>query len=223
MGYFLFILPAMLLGMWAQSRVKSAYAAASDVPASSRLSGLATAQAILEAEGISNVGIEQVSGKLSDHYDPRAKMLRLSEDVYSGSSLASLGIAAHEVGHAIQDHISYKPLVIRNRIVPLASTGSRMSFFVIMAGGLLNMFNLIIVGIALFSLTVIFQLVNLPVEFDASKRAKQILLSKSMITAEEHKTVDKVLDAAAMTYVAATISSIGTLLYYIMRYAGNRR
>lgn len=223
MSYYLYMLPCMLLALWAQWKVKSAFAAGQLVPARCGLTGAQTAQAILDANQITNVRIEQVHGTLSDHYDPRAKVLRLSDDVYHGRSLASLGVAAHEVGHAIQDAKKYTPLVIRNGIVPLASIGSNLSIFVIMAGAMMQFLGLILVGIALFSLTVIFQIVNLPVEFDASSRARKTLLSQGIISNDEDKTVGKVLNAAALTYVAATITSVVTLLYYINRYAGDRR
>jgi Zn-dependent membrane protease YugP len=217
-AYFIWILPPMLLGMWAQYKVKSAFAAGQRIPASSGLSGAETAQAILDSNGITGVRIEETPGNLSDHYDPRGKVLRLSSAVFHGRSLASLGVAAHEVGHAIQDAKRYTPLVLRNGIVPLASIGSKAFIFLIIAGGILQFYGLILLGIALFSLTVIFQLVNLPVEFDASSRARNILTSQGIITQEEDKTVKRVLNAAAMTYVAATITSIATLMYYLSAY-----
>ncbi len=215
--YIIFAMPALLLGLWAQFKVKSNFARAKELRAASGLSGAETAQKILDAYGISNVGIEQAQGFLSDHYDPKAKMLRLSSDVYSGRSLAALGIAAHEVGHAIQDATRYTPLVIRNGIVPLAALGSNASFFLIFLGMTLGVFNLVLLGIGAFSLIVLFQLVNLPVEFDASNRAREILLKKGMVSSTEEKEVAKVLNAAALTYVAATISSVMTLLYYLVR------
>jgi len=218
-SYFVWILPPMLLSMFAQYMVKSAFAKGEKIPASSGMTGAETAQAILDAKNITGVGIEETPGRLSDHYDPKAKMLRLSSPVYHGRSLSSLGVAAHEVGHAIQDAEKYKPLVFRNGIVPLASTGSRMSMFVIMAGAALQTTGLVLVGVALFSLTVIFQLINLPVEFNASSRARKILLAQGMVSSSEDKGVGKVLNAAALTYVAATITSIATLMYYLSRYA----
>jgi Zn-dependent membrane protease YugP len=221
-SYLLYVLPALLLGMWAQHKVKTAFAMGQQVRPACGLSGAETAKAILTANNISNVSIEETPGKLSDHYDPRGKVLRLSSEVYHGRSLSSLGVAAHEVGHAIQDATRYGPLVLRNGIVPLAAIGSNSAIFVIILGGMLNMFGLIILGILLFSLTVVFQLVNLPVEFDASSRARKILLEQGIISGEEDKTVGKVLNAAALTYVAATITSIATLLYYISRFAGRR-
>lgn len=221
--YFLFVGPAMLLAMWAQYRVKSAYTMGSRVGARSGLSGAETAQRILNAYGIANVAIEPVQTYLGDHYDPKHKVLRLSPDVYHGRSLASLGIAAHEVGHAIQDATSYGPLAIRNGLVPMASIGSNLSIILVIAGLVLQMTNLAVVGLALFSLVVLFQLVNLPVEFNASSRARGILLQQNMISPQENVVVGKVLNAAAMTYVAATLTAVFTLLYYAYLVFGNRR
>lgn len=212
--YFLFVGPAMLLAIWAQAKVKSAYAMGSKVGARSGLSGAETAQRILNAYGIANVAIEPVQTYLGDHYDPKHKVLRLSPDVYHGRSLSSLGIAAHEVGHAIQDATGYGPLAIRNGLVPMASIGSNVSILLVVAGLLLQMTNLAVVGLGLFSLVVLFQLVNLPVEFNASSRAREILLNQNMISAQENVVVGKVLNAAAMTYVAATLTAVFTLLYY---------
>ena len=217
MKFLLFMLLPMAFALYAQYRVKSAYKKGSEIMAASGISGAQVATKILEYSNISNVGIEQSQGHLSDHYDPKAKMLRLSPDVYNGRSLAALGIAAHEVGHAIQDATSYKPLVVRNLVVPFASFGSQAGIWLIILGGMLNFFGLMIFGVVLFSLVVAFQLINLPVEFDASARAKSILFEKGFITSNERGAVAKVLNAAAMTYVAATISSIATLLYYLIQ------
>ncbi|MBL8762837.1 MAG: zinc metallopeptidase [Phycisphaerae bacterium] len=215
--YFLFVGPAMLLALWAQWRVKSAYHAALEVPCRSGFSGAETAHMILESAGIKGVRVEMVDGMLSDHYDSRAKVLRLSPDVYHGHSLASMGIAAHEAGHAIQDKEGYAPLVIRNGIVPLASVGSNLSILILMAGFVLNLAGLVWVGIGLFSTVVVFQLINLPVEFDASARAKRLLLGGSIVAQDEAPVVRNVLRAAAWTYVAATLTAVLTLAYYIFR------
>ncbi len=216
-GYLLFALPAMLLALWAQSRIKFAYSEAGKIPSSSRITGAQAASQILAAAGVRGVQIEQTSGTLSDHYDPRSKTLRLSSDVYSGTSLAAVGIAAHEVGHALQDAEKYPLLVIRNGIVPLASVGGNLSMFVIMFGFILNSFNLLMTGIALFSTIVLFQLVNLPVEFDASARAKRLIVERGLISPQELTPVQHMLSAAAMTYVAATLSAVMTLIYYLWR------
>lgn len=213
--YFVFLAPAMLLAAWAQMRVQSAYAEGSQIPSSSGVSGAEAAALIMRSDGISNVGIEPVQGFLSDHYDPSHKVLRLSPGVYSSHSLAALGIAAHEAGHALQDAHRYSPLVVRNLLVPAAGFGSSFAWIAIIGGMFLGMANLVLVGIALFSATVVFQLVNLPVEFDASRRARQHLQAMGLVTSEEDRVVAKVLNAAAWTYVAATLSSLLTLLYYV--------
>ncbi len=216
--YFVFVLPAMLLGFWAQYKVKSAFAEGKTIRANCGLSGAQVAKQILDANSISNVGIERTDGYLGDHYDPKAKVLRLSPDVFDGYSISALGVAAHEVGHAIQDAQKYTPLVIRNGIVPLASIGSTASFILMMLGAVLNAFNLVLLGIAAFSLIVFFQLINLPVEFDASNRARSILLKTGIVNSNEEKEVGKVLNAAALTYVAATLTSVLTLVYYLYRF-----
>jgi Zn-dependent membrane protease YugP len=163
------------------------------------------------------VVIEPVEGFLSDHYVPGQGVLRLSPEVYAGRSLAALGIAAHESGHALQDATRYPLLALRNGLVPLAAVGSNLSWIIIVVGFALSSLNLILLGIAAFSLTVIFQVVNLPVEFDASRRARLALAHAGLVTPEEDVHVKKVLDAAALTYVAATLSSILTLLYFLFR------
>ncbi len=215
--YFMFLAPAMLLAFWAQMKVKTAYASASKIPANRGITGAEAASLILESSGMNNVGIEQAQGFLSDHYDPRRKVLRLSNDVYNGRSLASLGIAAHEAGHAIQDRDGYAPLRIRNGIVPLAGFGGNFSLILFFIGLAVNSFNLVLAGIILYSMVVIFQLVNLPVEFNASTRAKEVLVNRGIVSPDEVRTVDKVLDAAALTYVAATITAIMTLLYFLFK------
>jgi len=220
--YFLYVGPAILLALWAEVKVKSAYARASKIPSRSGLSGAETAQRILNVHGINNVAIEPANSFLGDHYDPKHKVLRLSPDVYQGRSLASLGIAAHEVGHAIQDATAYGPLAFRNGLVPMASIGSNISVGLIIVGIILGFSGMAVVGLALFGVVVLFQLVNLPVEFNASKRARKVLLANGMVTAEEDRIVGKVLSAAAMTYVAATITAIVTLLYYASKVAGRR-
>jgi Zn-dependent membrane protease YugP len=215
--YFLFLAPALLLGMWAQWRVKSAYAKASQLPARSGMTGAEAAYRILETHGLSGVAIEPTHGFLGDHYDPRHKVLRLSPDVYSGRSLASVGIAAHEAGHAIQDRVGYAPLKLRNGIVPLASIGSNLSWVLVIGGMAMQWMGLTLAGIGLFSLVVLFQLINLPVEFDASNRAKDVLVRQGIIAPAEEAGVRRVLSAAALTYVAATLTAILTLVYFLFR------
>jgi Zn-dependent membrane protease YugP len=218
--YFLFLAPAILLGLWAQMRVKSAFAQAEQEPAP--LSGAAAARAILDSAGLRAVGIEPVQGFLSDHYDPTAKVLRLSPHVYGERSMAAVGIAAHEAGHALQDAQRYAPLVLRSMAVPAASFGGGISSILIIAGFLMSLKPLILLGIVAFSAVVAFQVINLPVEFDASRRAKNQLDSLGIVPAAEQVYVHKVLDAAAWTYVAGTLQAIMTLLYYVMHFGGSR-
>lgn len=215
--YFLFIIPGVLLAMWAQSRISSAYTHASQIPAARGITGAEAAQALLHASGVRGVEIETVPGQMTDHYDPSGKVLRLSWDVYQGNSLAALGIAAHEAGHAIQDRERYGPLVVRNLLVPLASFGSNAAWIIIVIGFAMQLAGLIYIGIAAFGLTVLFQLVNLPVEFDASRRARRQLVAAGLVSPQEEEEVGRVLNAAAMTYVAATLTAVLTLLYFLFR------
>ncbi len=207
----------MLLAAWAQWKVQSAFSHGSKIRSASGLTGAQAAKRILEAEGIYNVTIEPIAGMLSDHYDPTHKVLRLSSQVYGSNSIAALGVAAHEAGHAVQDATRYPLLVIRNAVVPLANIGSNASWVLIFAGMLLQITQLFILGVAAFSLTVFFQVVNLPVEFDASRRARNALLMTGLVHPDEDREVGRVLNAAAMTYVAGTITSILTLVYYLIR------
>lgn len=220
--WFLMLAPAFLLALWAQARVKSTYHAASQVAAP--LSGAAAARHILDSAGLRDVDIEQVPGQLSDHYDPRHRVLRLSQGVYGQRTLAAVGIAAHEAGHAIQDAQQYVPLVIRNAAVPAASFGSRTAFLFLILGLVFTSLKpLVFVGIGLFGLVVFFQVINLPVEFNASSRAKTVLVSLGIVDAQGMVYVNKVLNAAALTYVAATLQSVLTLLYLLLRFAGGSR
>lgn len=213
--YFVFLAPAILLGIYAQWKVMDAYRRGSQLRTESGLSGAEAAAVILRDARIHNVAIEDVPGQLTDHYSPSEKTLRLSPDVFEGRSISSVGIAAHEAGHALQDAKRYPLLIIRNAIVPIANFGSVAAIILLMLGFVLALAGLIYVGIAVFSLTVLFQLVNLPVEFDASRRARKRLLDTGVITVEEEPEVAKVLNAAALTYVAATLTSILTLAYYL--------
>jgi Zn-dependent membrane protease YugP len=219
----LFIAPAVILAMVAQWMVKSAYSRMSQVRAS--MSGYEAARRILDASGLHNMEIEQVPGQLSDHYDPQAKVLRLSQEVYRGHSMASVGIAAHEAGHALQDARHYAPLVIRNLAVPAANFGSSFGTILLMIGFVMVLTVasplgqwVFLAGIIAFGATVAFQLINLPVEFDASSRAKTQLLNLGIVSGPEMHYVSKVLNAAALTYVAATLQAVLTLAYYIFRY-----
>ncbi len=220
----LYLLPAIILGAWAQWKIHSAYSAAKEMTPASGATGAEAAAVILKQAGLQHVEIEESEGFLSDHYDPRAKVLRLSPDVYSGRTLAAIGIAAHEAGHAIQDGTGYRLLVMRNAIVPLASVGGNLTWVLMFIGVVFQSLMLIKLGIIFFSATVIFQLVNLPVEFDASRRAKEIIGKLGLVRGEEEATaVREVLSAAAMTYVAATLMALLQLLYFISLLQGGRR
>ncbi len=219
-GYMLFIGPGILLGLWASFKVKSTFAKYSQLGTQSGYTGADVARRILEDNNIHGVSVEPVAGSMTDHYDPRSKTLRLSDAVYGGSSMAALGVAAHEVGHALQHATSYAPLAFRSAWVPVASTGNGISIFVLIAalfmGGMATAFGSVvaILGLGLFATATVFTLITLPVEFDASKRALACLKSGGYVTAEELKGARKVLDAAAMTYVAAFVTSLLTLLYW---------
>jgi len=217
--YMLYVaLPGLLLGLYAQAKVRSAFARAARIRTARGWSGRDVAQAILDANGIHGVAIEPARGFLSDHYDPRSKVLRLSPEVYDGCSIAAAGVAAHEVGHAIQDAQGYAPLAIRNGVVPLANIGSGLGMTLAMIGIAIPFLRgLAVLGAALFTMVVIFQVVNLPVEFNASRRARQTLLARGLITEAEDTEVARVLNAAALTYVAATVQAILTLLYFLWR------
>lgn len=216
--YFVFALPPMLLGLWAQFKVKSAFKKYSRVPTRSGVSGSQAARRILERGGVGNVTVEATHGMLSDHYDPRHKALRLSEEVFSLASIASVGVAAHEAGHALQDKTGYMPLQLRSIMVPAVSIGSNLGPILFMAGmflaGTLGT-TLAWAGIALFGATALFALVTLPVEFDASRRAKELLVSQGIVSSAEMKGINAVLNAAALTYVAAAAQAIMQLVYFI--------
>lgn len=221
LSYLMFILPALILSIYAQIKVKSTFKRYSQVRSSRGMSGVDVATTILRRNGMGGqVAVEPIAGELSDHYDPTAHKVRLSETVYGNNSIAAIGVAAHEVGHAIQHHESYGPLELRHRIVPVTNFASGASFPVLLLGFFLNSLDLIMVGILLFSAVVVFHLVTLPVELNASRRAVAQLSSSGIISGNEVPMVKKVLGAAALTYLAATLSSIATLLYYLMIFAG---
>jgi len=217
--YMVWIAPAMLLAMWAQWRVHSAFTAAAREPAP--LSGAAAARHILDSAGATDVVIEPVPGHLTDHYDPRGKVLRLSQDVYDSRSLAAVGIAAHEAGHALQDAKQYALMGVRNAAVGAANFGSGLGLLVFMIGLGMALKPVAWLGIILFAGTVFFQLVNLPVEIDASNRAKAELVTLGIVPAADMPAVNSVLNAAAWTYVAATLQSALTLLYYASYLTGS--
>lgn len=223
-------LPALILGFYAQMKVRSAFQKYSKVRAWSGMTGAEAARRILDRNGLTDVQIEPTKGMLSDHYDPRSKTLRLSPDVYRTNSLAAVGVAAHEAGHAIQDKQGYTALAVRSAMVPTVQLGSWLGPIVFIVGFLmLQMTNSTIglsvawVGLGLFAATALFAIVTLPVEFDASKRAKQLLVQIGVISHDELKGVNSVLDAAALTYVAGAIQAVSTLLYYALLLFGARR
>ena len=216
MTFLVLIVVPMIVGLWAQMKVKSAYGRYVKVPSRGRISGYEAAQAVMASVGINDVEIVECHGTLTDHYDPNHKRLALSSDNYRGSSLAALGVAAHEAGHAIQHKQEYAPLKLRMSLVPI--TGFASQFLpMIMFGGFFFGFGPITIniGIAIYLVLTIFQLVTLPVEFDASKRAKAQLAGLGIVEPDEMQGVTRTLDAAAYTYVAAFISSLGWLLYML--------
>jgi hypothetical protein len=224
MDYLLWVLlPGMLISGIASWMVKSAFNKYSKVRSRSGITGAAAAQMLLDRAGITDVSIVPTRGYLSDHYNPVTKQLALSEPVYNSNSIAALGVATHEAGHAIQHATSYAPLWIRSMLVPTAGIGSNIGMIAMMIGAGLaasgNGFGMIVllIGVALFSCVLLFQLVTLPVEFNASKRARVLVVEAGIIDADERKGVDRVLTAAAMTYVAAAISTALTLIYFLMR------
>jgi Zn-dependent membrane protease YugP len=215
--YLIMILPALLLSVYAQIKVKSTYSKFSQVPTFRGVTGAQAAQMILKARGVSDVTVELTRGFLSDHYDPRGKVLRLSESVYAGTSIASVGVAAHEAGHAIQDADGYAPLKLRGALVPVSTLGSNLAWPLLMIGFIFMSQSLIMAGIVFFTLAVLFQIVTLPVEFNASSRALTALPATGILSESEVKGARKVLSAAAMTYVAAATAAILQLLYFILR------
>ncbi len=213
--YLMFMLPAMVLMMLVQAYVSSAYRKWSRVPARSQLSGAQVAQRLISAGGL-DVTIKGISGNLTDHYDPRSKVLSLSRGVYEGQSVASAAVAAHELGHAMQDREGYLPLRFRSALVPAVNIGSYLGWILIILGMLLRLTNLAWAGVFVFSLGAVFALATIPVELNASARAKQLLVDSGLIVGEdEARGVNNVLNAAALTYVAALITAVLQLLYYV--------
>jgi Zn-dependent membrane protease YugP len=221
--YFVFALPALLLGMYAQYRVSSAYNRFSRERNRANISGLEAAQRLLSVAGLQSVGVSETQGQLSDHYDPRNKRLFLSSGVARNPSVAALGIVAHEVGHAVQDQQDYAPMKLRSAIVPAVQIGSWLGPLLFLAGLLLNLARLPEIGLILFSTTLVFALVTLPVEFNASNRALALLRQAGLTSATEERGVQSVLSAAALTYVAAAVQALSTILYYLFLLGGRRR
>lgn len=221
--YIIYVLPALALAFLAQINVKGTFSRYSRVANLHNYSGADVARKILDQNGLYSVRIERIAGNLSDHYDPRDQVIRLSQDVYDGRSVASIGVAAHETGHAIQHSTAYAPLRFRNAIIPVTNFGSSASIWLLLIGFIFNMRPLVMLGIVLFSLAVVFQLVTLPVEFNASARALKILDSSEILYGDELKGAKKVLRAAALTYVAATIVAVAQLLRLLAIFGDSRR
>lgn len=224
--YLMFALPALILGLIAQARVNSAFKKYSQVRNYTGLTGAQVARRVLDSHGLQNVRIEQTNGMLSDHYDPQSKTLRLSQGVYGTPSIAAAGVAAHESGHAIQHAEGYFPLQIRSTLVPTVQLGSWLGPIIFMVGLVMSSTmgeKIAIFGLILFALTAVFSLVTLPVEFDATRRAKLALESNGFIGLEQMTGINSVLDAAALTYVAAAAQALSTVLYYAFLLLGRRR
>ncbi len=221
--YVLIVLPAVILAMWASANVNSTFKKYSKVPSSSGYTGMDAARRILDANGLTNIRIEHVSGNLTDHYDPKAGVIRLSDAVYANNSAAAIGVAAHEAGHAVQHAEKYAPLVIRNAIIPICSIGSNLAMPLIILGLVLDMFGLCYIGILAFGLAALFQLITLPVEFNASRRALAALESSGRFSDTDLKNAGKTLRAAALTYVAALAVALANLLRIIVIVGGRNR
>lgn len=215
--------PALLLALYAQFKISSTYGKYSKVGNMRGITGLAAAKSLLASQGLSDVAVEGTQGHLTDHYDPRSKTLRLSQGVYDSPSVAALGIVAHEVGHALQDHSGYLPLRLRSGLVPLANLGSTLSFILFILGLLVRQAGLIWLGVAFFTAAVLFALVTLPVELNASRRARAMLTNTGLVSFQEMDATKAVLSAAALTYVAALLQSVGQLMYFVFYALGMGR
>lgn len=216
-SYLIFMAPAMILAVWASIQTKMTFSKYSRVMARSRVTGAEAARLLLDRQGLQGVKIEAVGGFLSDHYDPTSRTLRLSPEVYGSPSLSAIGVACHEAGHALQHASSYAFLGMRTALVPMTQVGSMASYIILPLGLFLGSMGLIKVGIALFTFVVLFSLVTLPVEWNASARAKALMVSSGVVTSAEAADAGKVLNAAFLTYLASAISALLTLLYYLLR------
>ena len=221
--YIIMMVPTIILVLWAQNRVKGTFRKFGAIPNQQGLSGAEVARMILNANGLSSVPVEPIRGELTDHYDPRTRTLRLSEPVYSSRSVAALGIAAHETGHALQHAEGYAPLQFRSMLVPVASIGSNLGWIMVLAGILIGVTGLAWLGVAFFAAGTLFALVTLPVEFNASSRAMAQLTSMGIVDRTEYDQNRKVLSAAAWTYIAGFAAALVQLLYYIMLVTGMSR
>lgn len=224
-GYLIFMLPAMVLAGLATLYTRSTFSKYSKYKSVSGMTGSDAARRMLNSQGVDGVTIEQVQGFLSDHYDPRSRTLRLSPDVYGSSSLSAIGVACHEAGHALQHAEHYAPLALRSAMVPVTQFGSFASYILFMLGFFLQSFAMIKLGIFLFTIGVVFALVTLPVEWNASARAKALMTRAGVVSLQEQSMAGSVLNAAFLTYVAAAFTALMQLLYYLMRYGliGGRR
>ncbi|HET7658321.1 MAG TPA: zinc metallopeptidase [Bacillales bacterium] len=218
--YIGFMILLMIIPLWAQSKVKGAYKKYSRVSNRNGMTGSEVARRILDDNGLFNVPVQEVAGELSDHYDPRKKVVNLSTNIYHGSTIAGTAVAAHEVGHAIQDKRSYAPLRFRHALVPVANIGSSLAFPLILIGGLFRVTDLALLGVIFFAAAVLFQIVTLPVEFNASRRAMKQVVSLGIVHGDERKGARKMLTAAAMTYVAATVVALLQLLWFLLSFVG---
>ena len=221
--YLLISLPALLLGFYAQAKVQGSFNKYSRVRTSNGMTGADVARKVLDANHLESVQIEQTKGSLSDHYDPRSRILRLSQAVYGTPSIAAAGVAAHEAGHAIQHSQKYGPLALRSLMVPTVQLGSWLGPIVFMAGFLFRNNGLALIGLILFAATAVFSIITIPVEMDASRRAKELLTKTGVLYSGEMEGVNSVLDAAALTYVAGAVQVLSTVLYYGLLLFGGRR
>ena len=226
--YIVLVLPCILLSLWASSNVSSTFNKYAKQLSIRRITGAEAAQRVLAANGVRGVRIDRVSGNLTDHFDPKTNVIRLSDNVYSSTSTAAIGVACHEAGHAVQYAVGYAPIKLRAAIIPITNFGSKIAMPLILIGILLSAlgnvsYTFVYLGIAAFSLSLVFQLVTLPVEFNASRRAMQAIESANILTEEEQRGARKTLTAAAMTYVATTAVSLAQLLRLIMIFGGRRR
>ncbi len=220
MGFLIYFFLILIIPIWAQMRVRSAYNKYSRIPSSAGLTGAQVARKILDENGLYDVRVEEIPGMLTDHYDPRAKVVRLSSENYHGTSVAGTAVAAHEVGHAIQDAEGYAFLRFRHALVPVANFGSNAAFFLILAGIIIGASGFILLGIIAMAGAVLFQIVTLPVEFNASNRAMEQVVATGLIRNEEERETRKVLDAAALTYVAAALVALMELLRFVFMFIG---
>ena len=221
--YIVLVVPAMLLALWAQFKVNSTFRRYSQIPSLRQLTGAQAAAEVLRQNGVNDVRIERVSGNLTDHYDPRQNVIRLSDSVYASTSCAAIGVAAHEAGHAVQHAQAYTPIKVREAVIPVTRIGSMLSWPLLLIGLFMNSGILIDIGIVLFASVTVFQLVTLPVEFNASRRALKALEGGQMLSSEELGYAKKTLSAAAMTYVAALAVSLAQLLRLVLMFGGRRR